>query len=862
MKNIHIVAAAAILTATACSDDEVVSELTGRSVTITAVSEQWPSDSRTCVDLSGSGANALGLFWNPGDSIGVFDELGDTKNALFTATTTANAAESDFVGSMASEPSRAYYPYSTANAGRSVANLVGTVPAVQPFNTTTGRLTGDYKVGAPVSSTGSGKYKFVFEHLFTLLVVEINASETNLAGEKLDYIEVTVTGADGSARQIAGDFTFSAVDGSWGSVTNAGSTIRMPWADHPTLANNQTFTGFVNLMPDVKEGDQIAVTVVTEGHKATFTASSKVAFQGGAAYKLPLTLKNIQDKATDYGWAVKELPVLSSLKFTVANNKGKLLDNKLVWNSKNKPEFQSVSEHVAEIAGSEASLVIPYLYDFKLVPTFTASAGATVKANGVAITSGKSEVDFTKPVTFTVDADGDSRDYTVSVTNTGLPVVVIDQSTSGDFTEEKDGNIITGINYVTTFVDVKVRNKDTDWVEDDVIKVYNADGSINVDATGGVRLRGNTSKKYPKKPFAIKLNKKAEVLGMPKHKRWVLLANWLDHSMIRNSVALDIAHTIENTWRSTDGMDAGIPWNVHGQNVELVFEGHHVGNYYLCEQIKIDSNRLDIQDAYEDVKNPTFATCGYLLEWDNNYDETLKFKTSKICLPINFKDDVLSDEIFNAVKSKINGIEANLANQKFSDAFADLDIYTVIDQWLVWELTMNREFIEPRSVYYYMDGDSKLCAGPVWDFDRGTFQNTTNAKSQGSDRVKPYNEWVYWIGTSGTSNPHSLWLQYMFKSDDFCQAVKTRWAQLYPALQGVVGTIEAYRNSQKLSWQYDSAMWPTTKSAIQAHKSGFSDWSGDENLSTFDAIIDNMITVYNARLDGMNTLINNGKFTK
>lgn len=847
---------------TACSEDAIVTEQQ-HNVTITAISEDWPSESRTCVDLESLGSGALALMWSPGDSIGVFDELGDTKNALFTATTTANASESDFVGSMSSAPAYAYYPYSSANAGRSVANLVGTVPAVQPFSTTTGRLTGDYKVGTPVSSSGSGKYKFVFEHLFTLLVVEINASETNLAGEKLDYIEVTATDADGSARSIAGDFAFSAVDGSWGSVTNPTATIRMPWADHPTLANNQTFTGFVNLMPDVKEGDQIAITVVTENHKATFTATSKITFQRGAAYKLPLTLKNIQDKASDYGWKVKELPVLNSLKFTVANNTGKLLDNKLVWNSKNNPEFQSVSEHVAEINGNEASLVIPYLYDFKLVPTFTASAGATVIADGVAITSGKSVVDFTKPVTFTVDVDGDTRDYTVSVTNTGLPVVVIDQSTSGDLSKKTEGGFMgIGATVVNEFVNFYVRDKDAAWVTDDVIKVYNADGSIDVDATGGVRLRGNTSKLYPKKPFAIKLNDKAKVLGMPKHKRWVLLANWLDHSMIRNSVALDIAHTIENTWRATDGMAAGIPWNVHGQNVELVFEGHHVGNYYLCEQIKIGGSRLDIQDAYEDVKNPTFATCGYLLEWDNNYDETLKFKTTKLSLPINFKDDKLSDEIFNAVKSKINGIEANLANKNFADAFADLDIYTVIDQWLIWELTMNREFIEPRSVYYYMDGDTKLCAGPVWDFDRGTFQNTTNAKSQGSDRVKPYNEWVYWIGTSGTSNPHSLWLQYMFQSEDFCQAVKDRWAQLYPALQGVVGTIEAYRSSQKLSWQYDSAMWPTNKSAIQAHKSGFSDWSGDENLSTFDEIIDNMITVYNARLDGMNTLINSGNFIK
>ena len=155
---------------------------------------------------------------------------------------------------------------------------------------------------------------------------------------------------------------------------------------------------------------------------------------------------------------------------------------------------------------------------------------------------------------------------------------------------------------------------------------------------------------YPKKPFALKFNEKKSVLGMPKHKRWVLLANWLDHSMIRNAVAFDIAQTIEHAWRDSGGaIGDGIPWNVHGQNVELIVidkdgDAHHVGNYLLCEQIKIDSNRLDIQDAY-DVEEPgadDFTQYGHLLEIDGNYDEASKFKTSK-SVPFMFKDEVTSN---------------------------------------------------------------------------------------------------------------------------------------------------------------------------------------------------------------------------
>ena len=54
----------------------------------------------------------------------------------------------------------------------------------------------------------------------------------------------------------------------------------------------------------------------------------------------------------------------------------------------------------------------------------------------------------------------------------------------------------------------------------------------------------------------------------------------------------------------------------------------------------------------------------------------------------------------------------------------------------------------------------------------------------------------------------------------------------------------------------------TTKNAIQKHKSGFSDWSGDENINNWDVLIENFVTVYEARLEGMNTLITSGNFIK
>ena len=306
-----------------------------------------------------------------------------------------------------------------------------------------------------------------------------------------------------------------------------------------------------------------------------------------------------------------------------------------------------------------------------------------------------------------------------------------------------------------------------------------------------------------------------------------------------------------------------ITWNLCSSSRTA---GHHVGNYYLCEQIKIAGSRLDIKDSYEDVieenSSPALADCGYLLEFDSKEDTDTKYTTSN-GVPVKFKDDAIEGtSLYTAVCNKVQGIEDNLDNGAYAAAYEDLDINSVIDQMLIWELTMNREYGDPGSVYMYMDGDGKLCAGPVWDFDRGTFQNTTNAAAQGNDdRVKPYNKWMYWRDAESETYSY-IWYRQLVKDATFQTAVQERWAVIYPYLQSVANTIEGYREKLRTSFGVDSAMWPTDADAIHAFKNPFTDWSGDENINDWDQLIENFVTVYNARLSGMNTLITSGKFTE
>ena len=135
---------------------------------------------------------------------------------------------------------------------------------------------------------------------------------------------------------------------------------------------------------------------------------------------------------------------------------------------------------------------------------------------------------------------------------------------------------------ITTPNNTEINSKET-WVSNTQIKIVNTDGSLDYfGENDNIRGRGNTTWEYPKKPYAIKLDKKSAILGMPKHKRWVLLANWMDRTLLRNHVAFEISRRI------------GLDYTPRGTFVEVILNDKKLGNYYLCEQIKIDENRLNI----------------------------------------------------------------------------------------------------------------------------------------------------------------------------------------------------------------------------------------------------------------------------
>lgn len=283
-----ILLAAQILSS--CSDEESAYIASDHGQIVARIS-QSPA-TRTAVGDAVEGTNAVGIVWTDGDEIGVFDATGATQKRYAkvgrgTAPTAAFAAS----GTTAfGTPVYAYYPYAAVNNANDMRSLTGTLPATQ--NMDSGTLQGDYKYGSAITQTDDGGWEFEFKHIFSLARITIDATDTPLQNEALKSFTLSVSRGDADVP-IAGDFTFSAEDGSWTQTGEGQSSITLEWsAETPVL--NQVQICYMSLFPLVRTGDLFTITVTTENHRATFTATSLANFAAEEIYNFPVTLNKYE----------------------------------------------------------------------------------------------------------------------------------------------------------------------------------------------------------------------------------------------------------------------------------------------------------------------------------------------------------------------------------------------------------------------------------------------------------------------------------------------------------------------------------------------------------------------------------------
>ena len=240
-------------------------------------------------------------------------------------------------------------------------------------------------------------------------------------------------------------------------------------------------------------------------------------------------------------------PKLLSIEFVTADNKS------LKENVKCKIVGDSIIE--CWLSGMSNSKL--------LTPRFTFE-GTMVVIDGFEAESGKTQIDFTRPRTVLVATSQKNRYYTIYVHSfTGLPLMSITTDGLRDVTSK---DYYLGAT-MSLREDVKTRAAG-DYVESRV----------------NIKGRGNSSWKYDKKPLRLKFDEKISLLDMHKDKSWVLIPNYNDKSMLRNSLAFYMSRI------------SNLDYTPESHFVDFTFNGKFWGTYLLCEKLKIAKHRVDVGD--------------------------------------------------------------------------------------------------------------------------------------------------------------------------------------------------------------------------------------------------------------------------
>ncbi|MBR0195559.1 MAG: CotH kinase family protein [Paludibacteraceae bacterium] len=264
---------------------------------------------------------------------------------------------------------------------------------------------------------------------------------------------------------------------------------------------------------------------------------------------------------------------------------------------------------------------------------------------------------------------------------------------------------------------------------------YAALGCDTLPVTGQFKGRGNwTWTGFDKKPYRIKFDSKQQVLGMPKNKHWCLMAAADDcMGYLKNYMGYKLSEAI------------GLKWTPQCVPVELVLNGKYQGLYFLTEQIRVGSNRVDVTEQDDNAVDSVSG--GWLVEIDNYYEEgnVTVYEGNGQQVWITMKSpEILSNAQRTYIEGQLNGLNNAIWGTNEADLWSRLDLDEAVKYYLVQELLEDCESYH-GSCYLYKERDrngvnEKWYFGPVWDFG--------NAYNRGWDTwIYDSPTWPqYWIG--------------------------------------------------------------------------------------------------------------------
>lgn len=340
-----------------------------------------------------------------------------------------------------------------------------------------------------------------------------------------------------------------------------------------------------------------------------------------------------------------------------------------------------------------------------------------------------------------------------------------DISFSGDLVD-------TGIPviYINTENQAEIAVKDTYVNANMIIKDK---GVVVSENSLRIKGRGNATWTYPKKPYRLKLDEKANIFNMGEDKDWVLLANYCDKTLLRTSIAFKLSKLMN------------FPWTVKDQFVELVLNGEYMGNYQFTEHIKRDSKRVNIPKT------------GYLFERDGYYKQEPKYFETSRGYGFSFKnpdpEEELTDTQWNYIKDYMNEFEAVLASSTFNDPISGYSRFIDTNSFVRWFVFQNILANMDTNVYLTKDdmGDSKLLMYPVWDFEWSIGIGWYDGA-----RPRPADYYVW--------NGNAFYFDRLLQDPAFKSKVKELWSTLNVTneiLSYIDNTQSMLQKSQKLNFK-------------------------------------------------------------
>jgi hypothetical protein len=293
------------------------------------------------------------------------------------------------------------------------------------------------------------------------------------------------------------------------------------------------------------------------------------------------------------------------------------------------------------------------------------------------------------------------------------------------------------------------------------------------EGTGSVKGRGNSSWTNPKKPYSIKLDSKASLLGIPKTKKYAIVPSYNDNALMRNYI----------TYKTYQGL-VGIGYVPKCEFVDVYLNGVYNGVYILVERIAIEGSKVDIEEA--DADN---MSGGYLIEKDVEQkvdpDSDLWFdcpywanqsKDMFVLKSPEPDDEELTSAMLAYLTDYMQRVHDSIMGISGEDWHTYVDVSSWVDFLIVQEISKNIDGNFKTSCWLYKDrGDDHIYMTAPWDFDLAYGRVSWNNQSEEHNDVDdcPDANTAEGFMAINSSNP---WMDRLYDTvPEFRNALKRRY---------------------------------------------------------------------------------------